>query len=108
METIWSLTTAATDSDMPRGGAGAATALELEATPCRGAGISLVGQVVPGRPGTAEVQHPGGSVAVDVDEVGRFAAQGIRPGPMRVKLRLLTPDPGGRSELEIVTASLTL
>jgi hypothetical protein len=54
------------------------------------------------------VQHPGGSVAVDVDEVGRFAAQGIRPGPMRVKLRLLTPDPGGRSELEIVTASLTL
>jgi hypothetical protein len=84
------------------------TALELEATPCRGAGISLVGQVVPGRPGTAEVQHPGGSVAVDVDEVGRFAAQGIRPGPMRVKLRLLTPDPGGRSELEIVTASLTL
>jgi hypothetical protein len=83
------------------------TALELEAS-CQGAGIRLVGQVVPARPGTAEVQHPGGSVAVDVDEVGRFAAQGIRPGPMRVKLRLVTPEPGGPSELEIVTASLTL
>jgi hypothetical protein len=84
------------------------TGLELEATSCHGAGIRLVGQVVPARPGTAEVQHPGGSVAVDVDEVGRFAAQGIWPGPMRVKLRLVTPDPGGPPELEIVTASLTL
>ena len=83
------------------------TALELEAT-CQGAGIRLVGQVVPARPGTAEVQHPGGSIAVDVDEVGRFAAHGIWPGPMRVKLRLVTPDPGGPSGLEIVTASLTL
>jgi hypothetical protein len=83
------------------------TALELEAS-CHGAGIRLVGQVVPARPGTAEVQHPGGSVAVEVDEVGRFAAHGIRPGPMRVKLRLMTPEPGGPSELEIVTASLTL
>jgi hypothetical protein len=83
------------------------TALELEAS-CFGSGIRLVGQVVPGRPGTAEIQHPGGSVAVAVDEVGRFAAHGIRPGPMRVKLRLVTPDPEGTSGLEIVTASLTL
>jgi hypothetical protein len=83
------------------------TALELEAS-CHGAGIRLVGQVVPARPGTAEVQHPGGSVAVEVDEVGRFAAHGIRPGPMRVKLRLVTPDPACTSQLEIVTASLTL
>ena len=83
------------------------TALELEAT-CQRAGICLVGQVVPARPGTAEVQHSGGSVAVAVDEVGRFAAHGIRPGPMRVKLRLVTPDPTCTSQLEIVTASLTL
>jgi hypothetical protein len=83
------------------------TALELEAS-CQRAGIRVVGHVVPGRPGTAEVQHSGGSVAVAVDEVGRFAAHGIRPGPMRVKLRLVTPDPTCTSQLEIVTASLTL
>ena len=83
------------------------TALELEVC-SNGGGIRLVGQVVPGRPGTAEVQHPGGGIAVDVDEVGRFAAHGIRPGPMRVKLRLVTPDGTGQPGREIVTASLTL
>lgn len=83
------------------------TALELEATRVGGR-IRLVGQVVPGRPGTAEVQHPGGSTSVDVDEIGRFAAHGISPGPMRVKLRLVTPGKTGEPDLEIVTASLTL
>ena len=83
------------------------TALELEACP-NGDGIRLIGQVVPARSGTAEVQHPGGSVTVDVDKVGRFAAHGICPGPMRVRLRLVAPGPAGRPELEIVTASLTL
>ena len=83
------------------------TALELEATRVGGV-FRLVGQVVPGRSGTAEVEHPGGSVAVDVDEIGRFAAHGIRPGPMRVKLRLLTRGATGDRDLEIVTASLTL
>jgi len=83
------------------------TALELE-TCLNGRGIRLVGQVIPGRPGTAEVQHGGGSVAVAVDEVGRFAAHGICPGPMRVRLRLTGPDARGNLELEIVTASLTL
>ena len=83
------------------------TALELEAC-SDGGGIRLLGQVVPARPGTAEVQHPGGKIAVDVDQVGRFSAQGIRPGPMRVKLRLVTADGTGWPDIEIVTASLTL
>jgi hypothetical protein len=83
------------------------TALELEATRV-GAAIRLVGQVVPGRPGTAVVQHPGGNVVVEVDEIGRFAAHGIVPGAMRVKLRLVTPGTTGEPDLEIVTASLTL
>ena len=83
------------------------TSLELEAG-SHGGGIRLIGQVVPARPGTAEVQHPGGSVAVAVDEVGRFAAHGICPGPMRVRLRLVAPGAAGGPELKIVTASLTL
>jgi hypothetical protein len=83
------------------------TSLELEAD-SHGAVIRLIGQVVPARPGTAEVQHLGGSVAVAVDEVGRFAAYGIYPGPMRVRLHLVAPGATGGRELEIVTALLTL
>jgi hypothetical protein len=83
------------------------TSLELEAD-SHGAAIRLLGQVVPARPGTAEVQHLGGSVAVAVDEVGRFAAHGICPGPMRVRLHLGAPGATDGRELEIVTALLTL
>src|SRR5712672_1075791 len=61
--------------EVPGGG----TSLELEAG-SHGVGIHLIGQVVPARSGTAEVQHQGGCVAVSVDEVGRFAAHGICPG----------------------------
>ena len=83
------------------------TSLELEAD-SHGAAIRLLGQVVPARPGTAEVQHLGRSVAVAVDEVGRFAAHGICPGPVRVRLHLATPGATGKRDLEIVTALLTL
>lgn len=83
------------------------TSLELEAD-ANGAAIRLIGQVVPARPGKADVQHLGGSVVVPVDEVGRFAAYGICPGPMRVRLRLVAPDFTGGRGLDIVTALLTL
>ncbi|HYR63846.1 MAG TPA: hypothetical protein VET24_14610 [Actinomycetota bacterium] len=83
------------------------TALELEASPTD-RGVRLVGQVVPARRGTAEVQHPGGSLAVEVDEVGRFSAHGIPRGYMRIRLRLLSDVPGGEPDIEIVTASLTI
>jgi hypothetical protein len=83
------------------------TSLELEAD-TNGAAIRLIGQVVPARPGKADVQHRGGSVAVPVDEVGRFAAHGICPGPMRVRLHLAAPGVTGGAGLEIVTALLTL
>ncbi len=71
-------------------------------------GVRLVGQVIPARRGTAEVQHPGGSLAVEVDEVGRFSAHGIPRGYMRIRLRLLSDVPGGEPDIEIVTASLTI
>jgi hypothetical protein len=84
------------------------TAVELEAC-CNGrGGVRLVGQVIPARAGTAEVQHQGGCTAVPVDEVGRFAAHAICPGPMRVRLRLMEPETAERPGLDIVTASLTL
>lgn len=85
------------------------TSLELEAD-SHGAVIRLIGQVVPPRPGKADVQHLGGSLVVPVDELGRFAAHGICPGPMRVRLRLVAAGATATdgTGLDIVTALLTL
>lgn len=47
----------------------------------------LFGQVVPAGPGTVEVQQGPGSVTVEVDAVGRFAADDVLPGPVRLRCR---------------------
>lgn len=84
------------------------TALELEATPTAG-GLRILGQIVPGRPGTAQVQHPGGLVDSDIDGTGRFAADDIPRGRVRIRLRLQPLGAHeGQDPVEIVTASLTL
>lgn len=44
--------------------------------------LRLVGLVVPTRPGTLEVRNPGGTQRVPVDELGRFRAEGVPPGPL--------------------------
>jgi len=83
------------------------TALELEATPTAG-GLRILGQIVPSRPGTARVQHPGGLVDADIDGMGRFAAYDIPHGHVRIRLRLQPLSAGEGPDVEIVTASLTL
>ena len=45
----------------------------------------LLGQLVPGRPGRVEVRHRAGRTEVAADEVGRFAADDLPPGPMSVR-----------------------
>lgn len=45
----------------------------------------LVGQLVPPAPGSVEVRHKGGTVRVTADEVGRFSAAGIAPGPVSLR-----------------------
>lgn len=44
--------------------------------------LRLVGLVVPTGPGELEVRHPGGALRVPVDELGRFRAAGVPPGPL--------------------------
>jgi len=83
------------------------TALELEATPTVG-GLRILGQIVPTRQGTARVQHPGGVVDADIDGMGRFAADDIPHGHVRIRLRLQPLGAAGGPDVEIVTASLTL
>ena len=54
----------------------------------------LLGQLVPGRPGRVEVRHRAGVTEVAADEVGRFTADDLPPGP--VSLRSQGPGPEGR------------
>jgi hypothetical protein len=45
----------------------------------------LTGQVVPPLPGTVTGEWPGGSVAGEVDERGRFVLEGVRSGLVRLR-----------------------
>lgn len=50
-------------------------------------GVRLLGQLVPAQPGSVEVRHEGGTVTVDVDDMGRFTAAGLEPGPVSLRCR---------------------
>lgn len=50
----------------------------------------FLGQLVPPGRGDVEIRHPGGRVTVAADEVGRFAASGVAPGPVSIRCRLAT------------------
>ncbi len=50
-------------------------------------GLRLLGQLVPAQPGLVEVRHAGGTTTVEVDDLGRFAADGLVPGPVSLRCR---------------------
>jgi len=50
-------------------------------------GIQILGQLEPPRSGRVEIRHAGGTVGVDADHLGRFAAAGLRPGPVSLHCR---------------------
>ena len=57
--------------------------LELEVT-----GDSLLGQVIPPRPGTIDTQtKDGATVSTEVDEIGYFVVVPIPPSPFRLRCR---------------------
>jgi hypothetical protein len=58
--------------------------VEVETVAVAG-GVRLLGQLVPAQPGQVEIRHPGGTVTVDADEMGRFAAEGLPPGPVSLR-----------------------
>lgn len=57
--------------------------VELEAVAGPG-GLRLLGQLVPAQPGRVEIRHAGGTTAVEADDLGRFTAEGLAPGPVSV------------------------
>lgn len=48
--------------------------------------LRLVGLVVPTGPAELDVRHSGGTVRVQVDELGRFRAHGVHAGPLSLVL----------------------
>lgn len=53
-----------------------------------GAQRRLLGQLVPPRPAEIQVRHSGGTIRIGADEVGRFAAPGVAPGPVSLRCRI--------------------
>ena len=62
--------------------------VELEIADLGRAGRRLVGQLVPPGPAAIVVDHAGGRVDAEADELGRFVIDGLRPGPARVRCRV--------------------
>lgn len=50
-------------------------------------GRTLDGQLVPPQPGDIELRHPGGVRQLVADEMGRFRATGVPPGPVSLLCR---------------------
>lgn len=48
----------------------------------------LVGQLVPPQRAEIEIRHSGGTLKVTADELGRFAAEGVAPGPVSLLCRV--------------------
>lgn len=55
-----------------------------------GASRRLVGQLVPEQAARIEIRHAGGTVTVDADRVGRFAADNLASGPTSLRCHLGT------------------
>ncbi len=60
------------------------TTIEIEVV-ADGERRRLLGQLVPPLPGRVEVRHPGGTTSADADEMGRFAAYDLLPGPSSLR-----------------------
>lgn len=60
--------------------------VEVETVAAAG-GLRLLGQLVPAQAGRVEIRHAGGSTEVEADDMGRFAADGLPPGPVSLRCR---------------------
>ena len=60
--------------------------IELEVTSVEGR-RRILGQLVPARPGTIEIRHPGGLLELQADARGRFTAEDVEPGQVSLRWR---------------------
>src|SRR5262245_17650344 len=59
--------------------------------------VRLVGQLVPPMPAQIRIDHRDGHMDVNADQLGRFAADGIAPGPVRLECTPSTGSPPVRT-----------
>ncbi|HET7016156.1 MAG TPA: hypothetical protein VFI65_19700 [Streptosporangiaceae bacterium] len=59
--------------------------VDLEVT-VAGASRSIIGQVTPPSPVVVSIRHRDGAISVEADELGRFRAERIPPGPFSLRL----------------------
>jgi len=64
--------------------------VDLEVT-VTGAWRTLIGQVMPPGPAAISIRHPAGAVRADADELGRFRAERVPPGPVSLWLHAAEP-----------------
>jgi hypothetical protein len=70
-----------------------AGAISIEVEVSReGEALALMGQLVPPQVADLEVRHGGGAAPVEADARGRFAVQGIQPGPVSLRCRVRDPE----------------
>lgn len=62
-----------------------APGLCVEVEVADGPAPGLVGQLVPAHPGTVELRHGAGVLTLVVDDLGRFAAPYLPPGPLSLR-----------------------
>ncbi len=55
-------------------------------------GLRLLGQLVPAQPARIEIRDRRGATTVDADEMGRFTATGLEPGPVSLRCRTAAGD----------------
>jgi hypothetical protein len=66
--------------------------IDLEVVP-EGGLRRVNGQLVPAGPAALRLRHPGGETEASADGLGRFRAEGIRPGPLSIRVERPEPDP---------------
>jgi hypothetical protein len=68
--------------------------VDLEVT-VTGAWRTLIGQVTPSRSAEVSIRHRGGIVSTYADELGRFRAEHVAPGPVSLRLNASEPTETG-------------
>jgi len=62
-------------------------AVELEITGL-GETRRIAGRLIPRQPAVVDIRHPGGTITIETDGLGRFSTEAVPPGPARLRCRL--------------------
>lgn len=76
--------------------------IDLEVVP-EGERRRVNGQLVPAGAAALRLRHPGGEIETTADDLGRFSADGLQPGPLSIRL-----DRDGPERVRVETGWVTV